>query len=50
MNANIIVVTKDEYFNLYHCLDNIKENGTLLINTNDTAKCLSKICKEDLDI
>ena len=31
-------------------LDNIKENGTLLINTNDTAKCLSKICKEDLDI
>ncbi len=49
-NADIIVVTKDSYFTKYHCLDDIKDNGTLLINTSDPEKCISSMYKEDIDI
>ncbi len=31
---SLIVVTKDEYFKKFNMLNNIKENGTLIINTN----------------
>ncbi len=33
-NPEIVVVTKDEYFHKFNILDNIKDNGILLINTN----------------
>lgn len=49
-NADIVVVTKDSYFNKYNCLDNIKEGGILLINTSDYEKCINSLYKEDIDI
>ncbi len=33
-DADLIVVTKDEYFKKFKMLDSLKENGTLIINTN----------------
>lgn len=33
-NPEIVVVTKEEYFHKFNILDNIKENGILLINTS----------------
>ena len=33
-NPKIVVVTKDNYFSKLHCLEDIKENGILIINTN----------------
>ena len=35
-NPKVIVVTKESYLNKYDILDNIKINGTLIINTNKT--------------
>ena len=49
-DADTVVVTKDEYFRTYECLNKIKKNGTLLINTNDEEKCIDKFTKKDLDI
>ena len=49
-DANIVVVTKDEYFRNYECLNKIKQNGFLLINTSDQEKCIDKLTKKDLDI
>lgn len=40
-NPEIIVVTKEEYFKKFHMLDNIKENGTLIINTSKNAEELN---------
>ncbi len=34
LNPEIVVVTKEEYFQKFHLLDNIKNNGILLINTS----------------
>lgn len=34
MNPKLIVVTKDAYFSKFKMIDNIKENGILLVNTN----------------
>lgn len=33
-NPSIVVVTKEEYFHKFDCLNDIKENGILLINTS----------------
>lgn len=49
-NPNLIVVTKDEYFTKYDMLDNLKENGTLLINTNNVLELDKKISKKDKEI
>ena len=35
-NPDFIVVSKDIYLNRYYCLENIKENGILLISSNKT--------------
>ncbi len=38
LNPEIVVVTKEEYFHKFNILDNIKENGILLINTSKGDK------------
>ena len=37
-NPNIVVVTKDEYFNKFAMINDIALNGVLLINTNKTKE------------
>lgn len=34
---SLVVITKDEYLRKFNMLDNIKENGTLIINTSKSA-------------
>ena len=46
-NPKVIVVTKESYLNKYDILDNIKENGILIINTNKTNE-LNKILPNNL--
>lgn len=46
-NPDLVVVTKDEYFKKYNMLENIKENGVLLINATDAKKLDQKISIED---
>ena len=41
-NPSIVVVTKDKYLNIYEVLKNIKDNGTLIINTNMEENVLNK--------
>ena len=40
-NPSIVVVTKEEYFHKFECLEDIKENGILLINTSKKGKELN---------
>ena len=49
-NPDLIVVTKEEYFSQYTMLDNLKENGFLLINTSDKENILSKFTSKDLEL
>ncbi len=49
-NADLIVVTKDEYFKKYQMLETAKTNSILLINTTDEQKCLEKFKTHDLEI
>ncbi len=50
-NPSLVVVTKDEYFKKFNMIDNIKENGTIIINTNKKALELSTLfCLEDINI
>lgn len=42
-NPDIIVVTKQEYFNKYDMLNNIKDNGILLINSSDINQLLESL-------
>lgn len=49
-NPFLVVVTKDEYFKKYHMIDNICENGILLINTTDKRLLEEKISLEDKEI
>ena len=50
-NPNIIVVTKDEYFNKFEMINDIKENGVLIINTKKNDKELqSLISNKNKDI
>ena len=46
-NPKVIVVTKESYLNKYDILDNVKENGILIINTNKTNE-LNKILPNNL--
>ena len=47
-NPEIIVVTKEEYFNKFDCLSSIKDNGTLLINTSKNSKELNEFLPNDV--
>ena len=49
-NPDLIVVTKEEYFSQYTMLDNLKENGFLLINTSDKENILAKFTSKDLEL
>ena len=41
-NPNIIVITKDSYLNKYEILNNVDNNGVLIINTNKSDDILNK--------
>ena len=45
-NPNLVVVTKQEYFNKYNILNDIKENGVLLVNYNDKEELIKLLEKE----
>ncbi len=50
-NPELIVVTKLEYFKKFKMLDNIKENGTLIINTSKSPLDINNILtNKDKDI
>ena len=50
-NPSLIVVTKDEYFKKFSMIDNIKENGTIIINTNKTSEeLINMFCLEDIEL
>ena len=40
---SLIVVTKDEYFKKFNMIDNIKENGTIIINTSKNKEELQEL-------
>lgn len=48
-NPEIVVVTKDEYFKRFNILDSIKDNGTLLINTNKNNKELNEYLPNEIN-
>lgn len=45
-NPKIVVVTKDAYFRKISCLDDIAENGYLLINTSKSAQELDELLSD----
>ena len=45
-NPDMVVVTKQEYFNKYDMLSNIKENGILLINFNNKDELMKSLQHE----
>ena len=48
---SLIVVTKDEYFKKFNMLDNIKEFGTIIINTRKTKEEINEfLSNRDLEI
>lgn len=47
--TDLIVVTKDEYFEKYELLKKAKPNSILLINTKDNQLCLEKIQAKDIN-
>ena len=47
-NPKIVVVTKDNYFSKLHCLEDIKDNGILIINTNKEVNDI--LSNEDKEI
>ena len=47
--ADILVVTKDNYFSKFNILKDLKENSTLIINTNNIDEVLSNFTKEDFE-
>ncbi len=49
-NPDLVVVTKDEYFEKFAMLENIKAGGILLINTIDPKALDQKIKKHDKEI
>ncbi len=50
-NPSLIVITKDEYFKKFNMLDNIMENGTIIINTNKNEDEISTLmCLEDINL
>ncbi len=49
-SADAIVVTKDVYLSKFAIFDKLKDNGIVIINTNDITKCLSDFHQQDLDL
>ena len=55
-NPDIVVVTKQEYFNKYDMLNNIKDNGILLINSSninqllENLKCIPSLKEKNISI
>ena len=50
-NPSLIVVTKDEYFKKFSMINDITENGTIIINTNkNEEELISLLCLEDIEI
>lgn len=50
-NPSLIVVTKDEYFKKFSMINDITENGTIIINTNKKEEeLISLLCLEDIEI
>lgn len=49
-NADLIVVTKDEYFQKFAMLKKAKNDSILLINIVDEQKCMEKMTRQDLEI
>ncbi len=49
-NTDIIVVTKDTYFQKFHLLESAKENSIILVNTNNSQTLLTKILGFDGEI
>ena len=47
--ADILVVTKDNYFSKFNILKDLKENSTLIINTNNIDEVLSNFTKEEFE-
>ena len=47
-NPEIIVVTKQEYFNKYKMLNDIKENGILLINSTNIEELIKSLENEEV--
>ncbi len=47
LNPSLVVVTKDEYFNKFNILNNIKDNGILLINTSRDNNSLNELLSND---
>lgn len=50
MHPRVVVVTKDEYFKKFNMLENIKQEGILLINTTDPQELDKKISNHDKQI
>ena len=48
-NADLICVSKEEYFKKYELLKEAKESSILLVNTNNIKNWLESISKEDMD-
>ena len=42
-NPDFVIVSKDIYLSKYYCLENIKENGVLLISSNKTDRQLDEL-------
>ena len=49
-SADAIVVTKDVYLAKFAIFDKLKDNGIVIINTNDITKYLSELHQQDLDL
>ena len=50
-NPSVVIVSKDTYLNMYDILDNIKDNGIFLLNTEYKEEDLGKILsKKVIDI
>lgn len=47
-NPSLIVITKDTYINEFECLNNIKENGTFILNTIKTEQELNETLPNDI--
>jgi len=47
---SLIVVTKDEYFQKFNMLKNIKENGTLIVNTNKSETEFNELLKDSREV
>lgn len=49
-NADLIVITKEEYFSKYPILENAKENAILILNTVNEGNCFEQILESNYRI